>query len=88
MPTNKPNDIAAYQEDTPPSVDTGFCDVSFTVTKAGSTKYVEILYCSDEMFKTTSIKAAKQYRYDPKIVNGEAVEVKGVAVRVNFQIKK
>ncbi|MFT6268024.1 MAG: protein TonB [Alphaproteobacteria bacterium] len=57
----------------------GNCAVEFTVTNSGATKDVSVV---DDMcpsiFAKASINAAKKFKYKPRIVNGEAIEVHNV----------
>lgn len=57
----------------------GNCAVEFTVTTSGATKDVrtEAENCPS-VFARASINAAKKFKYKPRIVNGEAIEVHNV----------
>jgi protein TonB len=66
---------------------TGTCVVRYTVTTAGSTRDVEVVreHCSEPMFERPSIEAAKRFRYKPRVIDGEAVEVVGVHNMFHFE---
>ncbi|MBT6033020.1 MAG: energy transducer TonB, partial [Kordiimonadaceae bacterium] len=65
----------------------GFVIVKFTVDTNGDTKDVISILSSDEMFERNSIKAASKYKYKPRMVDGEAVEVTDVIVRIEFKLE-
>ena len=65
----------------------GFVDVEFTVTKQGSVRDPKVIQASPEgLFEQAAIDATLKYKYKPRVVNGEAMEVSGVEVRVTFEI--
>ncbi|MBL4601883.1 MAG: TonB family protein [Emcibacteraceae bacterium] len=64
----------------------GYTVVIFTVTPEGGTKDVRAIESNHKIFERTSINAAAKYRYKPKIINGEAVEVKNVRMRLEYRL--
>ncbi len=58
----------------------GECTVEYTVTTTGATRDIHVLdsRCTDSVFRRPSINAAKRFKYKPRIINGEAVEVLNV----------
>lgn len=62
----------------------GTCTVSFTVTKTGTTKDPVIVDCSSRLFERASIQAVLKYKYKPRIIDGEAVEVPNIKDRFTF----
>ncbi|TNF35155.1 MAG: energy transducer TonB [Gammaproteobacteria bacterium] len=67
----------------------GYCTVEYTVTKTGATKDVSPVDCQPKgVFDSASIKAAAKFKYSPKVVNGEPVEVGGVQNRFVFELEK
>jgi len=62
----------------------GYVDVEFTVTRTGSTRDVTIIESSASVFETAAIQAAENFRYKPRLVDGEPVEVV-VRDRIEFQ---
>lgn len=58
----------------------GECAVEYTVTATGATRDPHVVegQCTHSAFKRPSINAAKRFKYKPRIINGEAVEVKRV----------
>ncbi|MGJ8680353.1 energy transducer TonB [Paraglaciecola sp.] len=65
----------------------GFVDVTFTVTKLGSVREPKVLQASPAgIFDQAALDATLKYKYKPRVVNGEPMEVSGVEVRVTFEI--
>jgi protein TonB len=58
----------------------GQCLVRYTVTTAGTVKDVEVLKdeCTNAVFYRPSRDAALRFKYKPRVIDGEAVEVHGV----------
>lgn len=67
----------------------GTCLTQYTVTKNGSVKDVSVVAgeCSNPIFERVSIEAALKFKYKPRVVNGEAIEVPGVYNRFIFKIQ-
>ena len=68
----------------------GYCLVQYTVTTNGSTKDVEVVdgECTNAAFRRPSIIAAQKFKYKPRVVNGEAIEVLGVKNRFTYVLDK
>lgn len=65
----------------------GYVDVEFTVTKLGSVSNPKVIQASPEgIFEQAALDATLKYKYKPRVVNGEPMEVSGVEVRVTFEI--
>lgn len=66
---------------------TGTCLVTYTVTTAGTIRDVSIVEggCEEEMFARPSVEAALRFKYKPRIINGEPVEVLGVYNRFYYE---
>lgn len=66
----------------------GECVVIFTVTTTGSTRDVRVVEreCTDRMFHKPSIEAAKKFKYKPRVIDGQAVEVHGVKNRFIYEL--
>jgi len=69
---------------------TGTCTVRYTVTTAGTVKNVEVVpdMCVEEMFAKPSVEAAKRFRYKPRVIDGDAVEVQGIYNMFHFEGKQ
>ncbi len=64
----------------------GYCTVEYTVTQTGETKDIKIADCPQTIFAKTSMKAAAKFKYKPKVIDGDAIEVPGVRNRFTFKI--
>ncbi len=66
----------------------GFCVVQYTVTKQGTTKDPVVIesQCTSSLFHRASINAALKFKYKPRIMDGEAVEVPGVQNKFTYEI--
>lgn len=65
----------------------GYVIVEYTVTTTGTTKDVHVIEADPRgYFEREAIKAAEKYKYKPRVINGEAVEVPGVKTRINFEL--
>lgn len=60
--------------------------VSYTVTKDGSTRDVQVIESTDAVFESAAIEAAQNYRYKPRVIAGRAVEVPGVQTTLRFEL--
>lgn len=57
----------------------GFAVVEFTVTASGTTRDIRIVESDPAtVFDQSSIQAAGKFKYKPRVINGNAVEVRGV----------
>lgn len=66
----------------------GFCVVQYTVTNLGSTKDAIVVesQCTSSLFHRASLNAALKFKYKPRIIDGEAVEVPGVQNKFTYEI--
>ena len=63
----------------------GYVILEFTVSKSGSIKDPKILESQPaSIFDASALKAASEYKYLPRIVNGEPIDVNGVTTRITF----
>lgn len=57
----------------------GFCTVYFTITALGTTRDAYVpegeANCSNSLFERPSIRAIERFKFKPKIVDGNAVEI-------------
>ena len=57
----------------------GFCTVYFTITALGATRDAYVpegeANCSNSLFERASIRAIERFKFKPKIVDGNAVEI-------------
>lgn len=68
----------------------GYCVVEYTVTTNGATRDVQVVedWCTYTAFQRPSIDAAEKFKYKPRIINGEPVEVTGVRNMFNYVLEK
>lgn len=66
---------------------TGECLVTYTVTTSGTVRDVSVVegQCTDSIFERPSVEAALRFRYKPRVIDGEAVEVKEVYNRFFYE---
>jgi len=66
----------------------GYCVVQYTVTKNGTTKnpFVVDGQCTSSLFNSASISAALKFKYKPRVIDGNAVEVSGVQNKFTYEI--
>ena len=65
----------------------GYVIVEFTVTKQGTVRDPKVIKAEPEsLFDRAAMDAALKFKYKPRVVNGEAVEVAGVQNKISFQI--
>jgi len=66
----------------------GFCVVQYTVTSLGTTKDPVVIenQCTSSLFHRASLNAALKFKYKPRILDGQAVEVPGVQNKFTYEI--
>ena len=66
----------------------GFCVVMYTVTRLGTTTNPVVIedQCTSSLFHRASLNAALKFKYKPRIMDGEAVEVPGVQNKFTYEI--
>ena len=64
----------------------GYVLVEFVVTATGAVRDIVVLESSAPIFEEPAIEAALKFKYKPRIVNGEAIEVRGVQNRIVFEM--
>lgn len=67
---------------------TGYCIVEYTVTKNGSIRDPQAVDCSPSgVFERASLKAAEKFKYKPRVVDGEPIEVAGVQNKFTYELE-
>lgn len=67
----------------------GYVIVEFTVTKQGTTRGVHVVEAKPTgIFDRAAIQAAEKFKYKPRVVDGEPIEVPGVQNRITFLIEE
>jgi len=64
----------------------GYVVVKFTVNKMGAVENIVIVESTNGIFNDNTISAVEKYKYKPRVIDGEAVEVHGVMEKVSFKI--
>jgi protein TonB len=65
----------------------GYVDMSFTVTTTGTVKDPIVMYSTSSLFERAAIRAVLKFKYKPRVVDGQPVEVPGVKTRITFKIE-
>jgi protein TonB len=66
----------------------GFVIVEFVVTRTGTTRDVTVVESSSSLFDRAAVDAAGKFKYKPRVIDGEAVEVPGVRNKITFVLEK
>ncbi len=67
----------------------GYVVVEFTVTKVGSVKDVVVVEAQPKnIFDNAAKQAVLKWKFKPRVVDGEAIEVPGVMNKVTFAMEK
>jgi len=66
----------------------GFCVVQYTVTRNGTIRDPVIIenMCTSSLFQNASLQAAHKFKYKPRVIDGQAVEVPGVQNKFTYEI--
>ena len=66
----------------------GFCVVQYTVTNLGTIKDPVVVesQCTSSLFHRASIQASLKFKYKPRVIDGQAVEVPGVQNKFTYEI--
>ena len=64
----------------------GHCQLRFDVSPNGAPYNVTALYCTQSLFERASIKSVQKWKYNPKLVGGQAVARSGVESKVSFRL--
>ncbi|MEH6590355.1 MAG: energy transducer TonB [Halioglobus sp.] len=67
----------------------GYCIVEYTVTKSGSIRDPRAVDCQPSgVFDSASVKAAQKFKYKPRVVDGEPIEVAGVQNKFTYELEQ
>lgn len=67
----------------------GYCIIEYVVTKSGSIRDPQAVDCQPSgIFERASLKAAAKFKYKPRVVDGEAIEVAGVQNKFTYELEQ
>lgn len=67
----------------------GYCIVEYTVTTSGAIRDPKAVDCQPSgVFDSASVKAATKFKYKPRVVDGEAIEVAGVQNKFTYELEQ
>ena len=68
----------------------GYCIVSYTVTRNGTVRdpFVVEGQCTSSLFYGPSVQASLKFKYKPRVIDGQAVEVPGVQNKFTYEIEE
>ena len=65
----------------------GYVILEYIVTKTGAVRDPVVIDAKPPgIFNRAAVSAALKYKYKPKVVNGEAIDVAGVKTRITFEL--
>ncbi|RLA60297.1 MAG: energy transducer TonB [Gammaproteobacteria bacterium] len=66
----------------------GYCIVEYTVTASGAIRDPVAVDCQPSgVFEKASVKASLKFKYKPRVVDGEAIEVAGVQNKFTYELE-
>ena len=65
----------------------GYVIVEYTVTRTGTTKDARVVESSSSLFERAAVDSALKYKYKPRVIDGEPVEVPGVRTIIRFELE-
>jgi len=67
----------------------GYCIVEYTVTTSGAIRDPKAVDCEPAgVFEKASVKASLKFKYKPRVVDGEAIEVAGVQNKFTYELEQ
>ncbi len=67
----------------------GYCIVEYVVTTTGAIRDPQAVDCQPKgIFERASLKASEKFKYKPRIVDGEPIEVAGVQNKFTFELEQ
>ncbi len=65
----------------------GYVIVEFTVTNTGSVRDPFVVESTSSLFERAALGAVLKFKYKPRIVDGEPIEVAGVQNKISFELE-
>lgn len=67
----------------------GYCIVEYIVTTTGAIREPVAVDCQPSgVFESASVKAAAKFKYKPRVVDGEPIEVAGVQNKFTYELEQ
>ena len=66
----------------------GYVIVEYTVTPTGSVRDPVVIESSSSLFERAALESALKYKYKPRVIDGEPVEVPGVQTIIRFELEE
>ena len=66
----------------------GYVIVEFTVMRTGTVRDVTVVESTSILFERAATDAALKFKYKPRVIDGEPVEVPGVRNKITFEIQQ
>lgn len=66
----------------------GYVIVEYTVTRSGTTRDPVVIESSSSLFERAALESALKYKYKPRVIDGDPVEVPGVRTIIRFELEK
>lgn len=68
----------------------GYCVVQYTVTRQGTIRDPVVIedQCTSSLFHRASLQASLKFKYKPRVIDGQAVEVPGVQNKFTYEIEE
>ncbi len=66
----------------------GWVLLRFTVLSSGAVANIEVVESSSEIFEAAAIQAAERFKYRPRVIDGQPIEVRGVLHRITFVLRR
>jgi protein TonB len=63
-------------------------DLVFTVTTAGTVRDPVVEFSTSSLFDRAAIRAVLKFKYKPRVVDGQPVDVPNVKTRIRFQLEE
>ena len=66
----------------------GYCIIEYVVTRSGAIRDPQVVDCQPSgLFESASLKASLKFKYKPRVVDGEAIEVAGVQNKFTYELE-
>jgi protein TonB len=66
----------------------GYVDMGFTVTTTGTVRDPVVLFSTSSLFDRAATRAVLKFKYKPRVVDGQPVDVPNVKTRITFLIEE